>query len=121
MNGFVVGATITDSGCGYHTEAPSVLVEGGGGSGATATTIISNGVVVAINIGNAGSGYATMPTIRIASPPFVPTVSIAVSKVKVTQNVVLGRSYIATSWNPPPIWSPGWRLVLSLPPIPRAS
>src|ERR1035438_1719206 len=38
-NGFVVGATITDIGCGY-TNAPLVLIAGGGGSNATATATI---------------------------------------------------------------------------------
>jgi hypothetical protein len=96
VNGFVVGATVVDSGCGY-TNAPAVLIQGGGGSGATATAIVSNGVVVAINIVSAGSGYTNAPTIRIASPPFVPTVSIAVSRVNVTQHVVLGRNYVLES------------------------
>ena len=96
VNGFVVGATITDRGCGY-TNAPVVLIQGGGGSGAAATSTISNGVVVAINIVSTGSGYTNAPTIRIASPPFVPTVNIAVSRVNVTQNVVLGRNYVLES------------------------
>lgn len=96
VNGFVVGATIVDSGCGY-TNAPAVLIQGGGGSGATATATVSNGVVAAINIVSAGSGYTDAPTIRIASPPFAPTVSIAVSRVNVTQHVVLGRNYVLES------------------------
>ena len=92
-NGFVVGATITDPGCGY-TNAPVVLIQGGGGSGATAVAVVSNGVVVKIIITDAGFGYTSAPNVAIASPPFVPTVSIAVSKVKVTQYVVLGRTYV---------------------------
>ncbi|MBI2928136.1 MAG: LamG domain-containing protein [Verrucomicrobia bacterium] len=96
VNGFVVGATITDAGCGY-TEAPLVLIQGGGGSGGTATAVVSNGVVVAINITSAGSGYTSVPKIEIASPPFVPTLSIRVSRQRVTQNVVLGRKYILES------------------------
>jgi hypothetical protein len=52
-NNFVVGATITDSGCGY-TNAPQVLIQGGGGSGATATATITNGAVIAINIISTG-------------------------------------------------------------------
>lgn len=95
VNGFVVGATITDAGCGY-TNPPIVLIQGGGGSGATATAVISNGIVVGINITGAGCCYTTNspPEIVIASPPFAPTLSISVSKVKVTQKVVLGRNYI---------------------------
>jgi hypothetical protein len=89
---FVVGATITDSGCGY-TNAPQVSIQGGGGSGATATATIANGIVTAINIINPGSGYTNAPQILIASPPFVPTVAINVSAVKVTQHLMLGINY----------------------------
>src|SRR5258707_674036 len=49
VNGFVVDATITDLGCGY-TNVPLVLIQGGGGSGATATAVINSGAVVGINI-----------------------------------------------------------------------
>ncbi len=93
VNNFVVDATITDAGCGY-TNAPTVLIQGGGGTGATATATISNGFVTVINITDAGCCYTNPPKIVIGSPPFVPTVGIAVSKVKVTQNVVLGRKYV---------------------------
>ena len=89
---FVVAATITDAGCGY-TNAPQVLITGGGGSGATATATIANGVVTAINISNAGSGYTNAPQILIASPPFVPTLAINTSAVKVTQHLMLGINY----------------------------
>lgn len=92
FNNFIVGATITDSGCGY-TNAPQVLIQGGGGSGATATATIANGVVTAINISNAGSGYTNAPQILIASPPFVPTLAIKTSAVKVTQHLMLGINY----------------------------
>jgi len=71
VNGFVVGATITDGGCGY-VEAPAVLIAGGGGIGALATAVVSNGVVVAINILNAGFGYTTPPAIVIDLPPMPP-------------------------------------------------
>ncbi len=96
VNGFVVGGTIANPGCGY-TYPPTVLVQGGGGTGATATATIRGGEVVAINIISAGCCYTNIPTIVIGSPPFVPTVSIGVSKVKVTQTVVLGRTYVLES------------------------
>ena len=92
VSGFVVGATITDSGCGY-TNAPQVLITGGGGSGATATASVSNGSVTNINIISAGSGYTNAPQIIIASPPFVPTLAINVSAVKVTQHLMLNSNY----------------------------
>jgi len=93
---FVVGATITDPGCGY-TNAPQVLIQGGGGSGATATASITNGVVIAINIVTTGSGYTNAPQIVIGSPSFTPTVSINVSAVKVTQHLMLGVNYLLES------------------------
>ena len=104
-NGFVVGSTITDSGCGY-TNAPIVFIEGGGGSNATATATISNGFVTSINIINPGSGYTNLPDILIASPPFVPTLSINVSRVNVTQHVVLGLNYVLESSPDMINWTP---------------
>jgi hypothetical protein len=96
VNGFLVGAIITDPGCGY-TNAPTVLIQGGGGSGATATATVSGGQIIAINITSAGCCYTNAPRIVIGSPPFVPSVSVSVSKVNVTQNVVLGRNYVLES------------------------
>ena len=68
VNGFLVGATITDSGCGY-TNAPVVLIQGGGGRGATATAVVADGRVTAINITSAGCCYTNLPKIAIGSPP----------------------------------------------------
>jgi hypothetical protein len=95
-NGFVVEATITDNGCGY-TNPPVVLIQNGGGSNATATATIQNGFVTSINIINPGSGYTNLPDILIGSPPFVPTLTINVSRVNVTQHVVLGFKYVLES------------------------
>ena len=64
VNGFVVGAIITDSGCGY-TNVPLVLIQDGGGSGAAATAVLTDGRVTAINITSAGIGYETPPRIVI--------------------------------------------------------
>jgi hypothetical protein len=73
VNGFVVGATITDAGSGY-TKAPKVVISGGGGTGATATaTIDANGAVSGIKIVTSGSGYTGIPTIIIDPPPFPPS------------------------------------------------
>lgn len=104
VGGFVVGATITDGGCGY-TDAPLVKIVGGGGSGATATASITDGVVTAITMTGAGIGYTSLPSIQIASPPFVPWLEIGVSKVRVTLHVVLGQKYVLecstdmSAWN----------------------
>jgi hypothetical protein len=71
VNGVVVGATITDGGCGY-TNTAAVLIEGGGGSGATAAAVVTNGVVTGITITDAGVGYTSTPTVYIYPPPRPP-------------------------------------------------
>ena len=63
----VTSASLTDIGCGY-TNPPSVLIQGGGGTGATATAVVANGVVVEIIITSGGSGYTSIPSIYIYSP-----------------------------------------------------
>lgn len=95
-NGMVVAATVVGSGCGY-TNPPLVLILGGGGSGATASAEITDGRVTRILISNPGVGYDAPPRILIASPPFVPKLNIKVSRVKVTQEIVLGRRYVLES------------------------
>jgi hypothetical protein len=105
VNGVVVGATITDPGCGY-TNAPLVLILGGGGSGATATAILANGSVAQIQVNNGGCCYTNAPRVLIASPPFVPTLEIRFSKAVVTQHVVLGRKYLLESSFDFVTWTP---------------
>lgn len=56
--------TITDGGGGY-TIAPLIRFFGGGGSGATATATVTNGVITGINVTAGGSGYTTAPTVDI--------------------------------------------------------
>lgn len=105
INGAFAGANILNAGCGY-TTAPTVLVQGGGGNSATATASVSNGMVTAINVTSEGCCYTNTPLIVIGSPWFAPTVDIKVSKVKVTQHVVLGRSYILESSTNLVSWTP---------------
>ena len=105
VNGFVVGATIVDGGCGY-TNAPSVVIQGGDGMGATATAVVVGGQINSLHIVSAGCCYTNPPTIIIGSPPFVPSVGIRVSKVKVSQHVVLGRKYSLDSSSDQQIWAP---------------
>jgi hypothetical protein len=80
VNGFVVGATIKDSGYGY-VENPTVTITGGGGTGAKAIATQFNGVVNSITVTNPGSGYTSTPTITIAPPPFPPKKATATSQV----------------------------------------
>jgi len=71
VNGFVVGATVFNSGFGY-TNTPLVRFIGGGGSGAQGVAVVnSNGVVTGVNISNPGSGYTSEPIVVIA-PPYIP-------------------------------------------------
>ncbi len=105
VNGFVVGSKITDAGFGYDAP-PSVLLVGGGGTGATATATVQNGVVTAITITNPGTGYISAPLVRIASPPFTPKLAIEVSKVNVRLSVVLGRKYQIESSSDLTNWKP---------------
>jgi len=82
-----------------------VVIRGGGGTNATATAVLTNGNVAAINIMNAGCCYTNTPQIIIASPPFVPKVAISFSRVRVTQSVVLGRRYVLEASNDLITWS----------------
>ena len=67
----VTGITITDGGSHYkQATPPTVTITGGGGTGATATaTVSSTGIVNAITITAAGSGYTSAPTIAIDYSP----------------------------------------------------
>ena len=59
---------MTDGGAGYTTP-PSVTINGGNGSGASATATVLNGVVDKVIVGNAGNGYTGSPVVTIAAPP----------------------------------------------------
>ena len=87
VNGFVVGAIITDAGNGYVFN-PIITITGGGGTGAKATATQFNGVVTSITITNPGSGYTSTPTITIAPPPFPPRK--ATSTAQIVNGFVVG-------------------------------
>ena len=96
VNGVFVGATITDPGCGY-TNPPSIVIQGGGGSGAAATAIMSDGRVTGIQVNSGGCCYTNVPTMVFSSPPFIPTVGIRVNTVLVSQKVEIGHKYVLES------------------------
>jgi hypothetical protein len=68
LGGQVSGFTITTSGAGY-SDVPSVTLTGGGGSGAAATAILTNGTVTSITLTSQGSGYTSAPAVALAAPP----------------------------------------------------
>jgi hypothetical protein len=105
VNGFVVGVSVTDGGARYDTP-PTVLLVGGGGSGALAVATVANGVVTGIAVTNPGSGYTATPSVRIASPPFNPSLSVRVKTVRVDLKVVLGRRYQLESSTDLSTWTP---------------
>lgn len=72
VQGFVVGATLTETGFGY-TNAPRVTFEGGGGAGARGTAIVSNLVVTSIRMDAPGFGYTHAPTVVLDPPSYVPS------------------------------------------------
>ena len=59
---FIVGSGGSD----YTT--PFVVLTGGGGTGATATARVSNGVIFAVVLTNPGTGYTSAPTVTFKDP-----------------------------------------------------
>ena len=57
---------VTDPGSGY-SQAPTVIIEGGGGIGATAIANIKNGRIESIEVKDPGAGYSSEPTISLNS------------------------------------------------------
>ena len=58
---------IDNGGSGY-TSAPAVTISGGGGVGASASAVVSGGVVTAVNLTTPGYGYTGVPSVSIAVP-----------------------------------------------------
>ena len=61
-DGTISSITVDSGGSGYAT-APSIVVTGGGGSGAIADATIANGRVSSISVTTAGTGYALDPSV----------------------------------------------------------
>lgn len=76
-NKSVQSVFLVNPGFGY-TIAPKVRFIGGGGSGASATAIIGDGVVGIITVTGSGSGYVTAPTITFSGISSVSAAATAV-------------------------------------------
>lgn len=61
----IKGLTLTQGGTGY-TSAPAVALTGGGGTGATAHAVLTDGAVSAVILDNPGSGYTSAPLVTFS-------------------------------------------------------
>ena len=62
--GIVDSITVLTNGNNYNTNT-TVLISGGGGTGATAQPVIENGQITSITVTNAGKNYTSSPTITV--------------------------------------------------------
>ncbi|MDD5288861.1 MAG: protein translocase subunit SecD [Dehalococcoidales bacterium] len=95
-SGAVKSIPITAGGTGYTTA--TVTIEGGGGTGATATAVITDGAVTAITVKDGGSGYTSAPKVTITGEGTgaltgTPVLGFAVASIAVTSG---GSGFTAT-------------------------
>lgn len=82
--------TVTNGGLNY-TSVPAVSFTGGSGSGATATAVLTNGSVTAVNITNAGSGYVNGDKVNVIFTGGSPTAG-SINTITVTNG---GNGYVS--------------------------
>ena len=87
--GSVSGFVITNGGSGY-TSAPAVTLSGGGSSGATASAILTGGVVTEIKVANRGNFYTSAPTVTISGGGGAGAAATATLGVTITSFVKTG-------------------------------
>ena len=63
--GPVVGLTLEEGGTKYDTP-PTVTLNGGGGTGATAVAVVDGGAVVSLALTGGGSGYTSVPSVTFS-------------------------------------------------------
>jgi hypothetical protein len=91
----VQAVNIINSGFGYTTP-PSVLFNGGGGSGVEALATLGNGVLNSINVSNSGSGYVGIVTVSfvgISSQPAVAKANVQNGAITSIQLINSGLGY----------------------------
>ncbi len=82
-DGSVDNIILSNAGLGY-TEAPTVLITGGGGTGAVAEAILNTGDgSISITVLDGGSGYTSDPTIEISNPPTGGTAAVVDEVIRV--------------------------------------
>ena len=90
---WVTGAMVHTPGYGYGSSLATVTFTGGGGTGASGRTILSNGVVIGVRILSTGSGYTRPPAIQIPPPAGIPEISIGIHGWLATLHVNPGYTY----------------------------
>lgn len=75
--GSVFTISVINGGSGYGVSPPTVTINGGGGSGAVAYALLTDGVVSSITVSVTGSGYTSAPTVSLSSPSGVVPASTA--------------------------------------------
>ena len=65
LNDSVYTIVVNGGGTGYSSN-PNVAIVGGGGVGATATAVVSGGVIIGINVTSGGVDYTSNPTVIIS-------------------------------------------------------
>lgn len=61
----VESIAVVTAGSGYVASSTKVVIEGGAGTGATATATVSSGRITAINITSPGAKFTSIPTVTI--------------------------------------------------------
>ena len=87
----ITSINISNGGVGY-TSAPTVTINGGGGTGALATATLTDGVVTAINILNNGHNFTSAPTIVFSGGGSPSTVAAATATIN-SGSYIIGYLY----------------------------
>jgi hypothetical protein len=89
---------VTAGGTGY-VAPPNVTLTGGGGTGATATAIVTAGAITGVTVTNAGAGYTSAPTVTFVGGGGTGAAATAY----VSDTLVFDGVTLAKSTNPPKI------------------
>jgi hypothetical protein len=110
--GVVTSIFAVQPGSGY-ISVPRVTISGGGGSGAKATAILSNGQIAGFNLTAIGSGYTSPPTVTIDAPPLGGTQATALTSIQGIPSIAL---VVVHSPPPGPAGTIGWNCYIGTAP-----